>query len=158
MTPPALAIRMAVYRYLVMKNQIVERLRPRCVVVAFRLTPVEAAHLDAAGAALKRPRCRADYCRAAALYQARQRVPPPVKPIRLPLRHKPHPEMQAVAKVLGELGKIGSNLNQIARVANSHGRSAEVATLEAMLRELEALRAAAVATLSRSPDPVGSCP
>ncbi len=149
---------MAVYRYLVMKSQTIDRVRPRCVVVAFRLTPAEAAHLDAAGAALKRPRCRADYCRAAALYQARQRVPPPVKPIRLPPRHKPNLDMQAVAKVLGELGKIGSNLNQIARVANSHGRGAEIANLEAMLSELKALRAAAVATLSRSPDPVGSCP
>ena len=56
----------------------------RDIVIAYRLTAQEAAHLTAAGQALRTPRGLADYCRAAALHLARRQVPAPSKPIRRP--------------------------------------------------------------------------
>lgn len=47
-----------------------------------------------------------------------QEVTPSKKPL-------PSPDRQALARLIGEIGKIGSNLNQLARLANT-GRSVTV--------------------------------
>lgn len=93
----------------------------RSFVVSFRLTALEAAHVDAAGAALPTPRRRADFARLACLSAARQKAPPPLKPARLPVRRKPTADVEMLARVLAALGKIGSNVNQMARIANQRG-------------------------------------
>ena len=91
------------------------------IVISFRVTAAEAAHIDAAGVALKKPRQRNDFARSAALHFAGQKVPPPIKPARLPVRRKAVADVQVLTKILGQLGKIGSNVNQMARVANESG-------------------------------------
>lgn len=121
--------------------------KKRDVIVAFRLTQTEAAHVDAAAAALKRPRRRADFCRAAALHVARQRVPEPAKPIRLPPRRLPALDTQLLSKALAELGKVGSNVNQLARVANSTGTPPAAAALTPMTQQITEIRDAIVAAL-----------
>lgn len=120
---------------------------PRDVIVAFRLTQMEAAHVDAAAAALKNPRRRADFCRAVALHAARQRVPEPAKPIRLPPRRLPALDTRLLSKTLAELGKVGSNVNQLARVANSTGALPTTAALTVLAREITEIRDAIVAAL-----------
>jgi hypothetical protein len=123
---------------------------PRSIVVSIRLTPDEAAHLDAAGQALKHPRGRTDFCRAAALHAARARVPPPSKPIRRPARRMPALDTRLLGQILGQLGKIGGNVNQLARVANSTGTSP--VALSDLAAEVSAIRQAVVATLRGEPE------
>jgi hypothetical protein len=93
----------------------------RDLVVSFRLTPFEAAHLDAAGRAMSRPRQRADFARAAALYAAKVRVPEPSKAVRRSARHKPTYDIELLAKILGQLGKVVTDLAQLK--AASGGRA-----------------------------------
>jgi len=54
----------------------------------------------------------------------------------------PREEMQALKRAVGELGAIGRNLNQLARLANQAGRTAGPSRdeLRALLRACEALR------------------
>lgn len=54
-------------------------------------------------------------------------IPPPLRSVR-----RPNVDTQAVAKLLAELGKIGSNVNQIAKHLNA-GRPGD--TMENMLAE-----------------------
>jgi Mobilization protein NikA len=56
---------------------------------------------------------------------------PAIRPIR-----RVHPDMAGLAKLSGELGKVGSNLNQIARVLNASGRD-RPALLDACLHDLQ---------------------
>jgi hypothetical protein len=88
----------------------------RAIIVAFRLTASEAGHVEEAAAALKRPRTRGDFCRAAALYIARQRVPEPAKPVRLPPRRLPALDTQLLSKLLAAVGQLGHDLNQVANL------------------------------------------
>jgi len=46
---------------------------------------------------------------------------------------------QALGPVLGELGRIGSNINQVAKVANSTGSAAAIAAAECLRADLEKL-------------------
>ena len=108
----------------------------RLHVVSFRLTDTEAAHVDAAAAAMRTPRSRQDWCRAAALHLAKAKVPTPPPPRRNPARRLPKADTRALAAVLGQLGKIGSNINQIARMANSTGRLPEEAVLRRAAGEI----------------------
>lgn len=124
----------------------------REIVVAFRLTPAEAARIDAAGAGLRRPRRRADFCRAAALHLARQRVPEPCKPIRLPPKRLPALDTQLLSRILGELGKIGGNVNLIAHAANATRASPATSTLTAIAEDIAAARNAVVAVLKGEPN------
>jgi len=71
----------------------------------------------------------------------------PLPDARAPRR--PSADMQAVARLLGQLGKIGSNLNQIAKHANA-GRLTE-GLLEVALRDLLELRLACLQALGREP-------
>lgn len=61
---------------------------------------------------------------------------------------RPPVERRELARLLGELGHIGSNLNQIARVANIRD-DVDPVRLDAMLAELTAVRAAILRALGR---------
>lgn len=63
---------------------------------------------------------------------------------------RPPVERRELARLLGEVGKIGSNLNQLARAANqgSYVRGVEI---ETALAGLDDVRAAILSTLGRSP-------
>lgn len=124
----------------------------RDVVVAFRLTASEAAHVDAAGAALKWPRRRADYCRAAALYVARHKVPAPAKPVRLPPRRLPALDTRLLTQLLGQLGKVGSNVNQLARRAHRDGAAPQEITIKEIAQDVASIRAAILAALHGGSD------
>lgn len=119
----------------------------RDIVISFRVTPLQAAHLDAAGRALKNPRTRADMCRAASLHAAKQKVPPPSKPVRRPAKRLPALDTRQLASILGHAGKIGSNVNQLARVANSSGALPTVQALREIGAEISAIRASLTAVL-----------
>lgn len=47
-----------------------------------------------------------------------------------PLRHKPTPERELLLNVMAELGKIGSNVNQIARSLNSRDETGQLAGID----------------------------
>jgi hypothetical protein len=66
----------------------------------------------------------------------------------LPPRRRPSVDTQLLAKVLAELGKIGSNINQIAYHLNA-GRPGDVmdGAIEAALNELVEWRAALMQAL-----------
>ena len=62
----------------------------------------------------------------------------------LPLRRKPSPERAALIRGLGELGKMGSNLNQIAHHFNVEAKRRETppipdGTIEDVLQHVKAL-------------------
>ena len=98
--------------------------RQRDRLVGVRCTEVERAHLvaraDAAGLSL------GDYLRSAAL-DAR-----PLRAVR-----RPSADHALLAQAVAQLGKIGSNVNQIAHVLNASGRERS-ALLDRALSELEA--------------------
>lgn len=62
---------------------------------------------------------------------------------------RPPVERRELARILGQLGHIGSNLNQIARAANS-GEQVDVIDLAAEMKALEVVRAAILHALGRS--------
>jgi hypothetical protein len=66
--------------------------------------------------------------------------------------HRPAVETQAVVKLLAELGKIGSNVNQIAKHLNA-GRPGDTmeASIELALRDLMELRHACMRALGYEP-------
>lgn len=47
--------------------------------------------------------------------------------------------MQVLGPILGELGRIGSNINQIARVANSTGNATAIAAAASVRADIERL-------------------
>lgn len=118
----------------------------RTHIVSFRVTPSEAARIDAAASAMPARRTRADWCRAAALHIARAKVPAPPPPKRNPARRLPRADVRLLAATLAALGKIGSNINQMARTANSTGRLPAENALGALSDELRA----AVADIRRA--------
>lgn len=120
----------------------------RTEVISFRVTPTELAHIVAAGAALAAPRARSDFARACTLMAARQQVPAPSRPIRHPARRKPTADVQALTKILAALGKLGSNVNQMARVANIHGAFPTEAALRGIADEVLSIRNSVTAALT----------
>lgn len=123
-----------------------DRPEHREIVVSFRLTPSEAAHVDAASETMRTRRTRTDWCRAAALHAARAKVPNPPPPRRHPARRLPRADVRALVEVLAALGKLGSNVNQLARAANRAGRLPD----EAALKTMAAAIAAAVGDIRRA--------
>ncbi|MCA9463840.1 MAG: MobC family plasmid mobilization relaxosome protein [Nitrospira sp.] len=87
---------------------------------------------------------RAGQSVAALIRQSLFNVPPPRAVRRPTVNHK------AVAQLLGQLGKIGTNINQLAKQANA-GRYQEN-TIELALRDLMELRTACLQALGREPD------
>ena len=120
----------------------------RDIIISFRISPLEAAHLDAAGKSLKNgPRQRADFCRAASFHAAKIRVPAPSKPVRRPSRRLPALDTQILSKLLAQAGKIGGHTNQLAHHANSTGGQVRVEVLQQIAVEIAELRAALTVTL-----------
>ncbi len=120
----------------------------RDIIVSFRVTALQAAHLDAAGRGLTNPRPRADFCRAAALHLARQKVPSaPSKPVRRQGRRLPALDTRQLAMILAQAGKIGSNVNQLARVANSTGAIPQHDVLTTIATDVAAMRRELTAVL-----------
>jgi hypothetical protein len=111
--------------------------RQRTAHLTIRLTPDERMAIDQA----------ADSAGLTAGSYARHQlftVPPPRQVRRPPV------EKRELTRVLGALGYIGNNLNQIAHAANA-GDGVDVAGLEAALAELRPLRDALMRALGREP-------
>ena len=64
-------------------------------------------------------------------------------------RRRPPIEREKLARLLGELGKIGSNINQLAYAFNGRGRLPDLAELSALRRELAQIRDALMTALGR---------
>lgn len=137
-----------------MEHSASKTLSKRNIVVAYRLTAREAAHIDAAGAALKRPRSRADYARAAVLYLARHQVPEPSKPVRLPPRRLPAADTQALCKILGMLGSVSTELARLTALAQAGETSETDKRLAELSLLMTQLRNALYQALLRSPSEV----
>lgn len=61
-------------------------------------------------------------------------------PIPKKARRTSNADEQALARILAQLGKIGSNLNQLAKVANSNGDLTAVRNINEVKEELAELR------------------
>jgi len=64
---------------------------------------------------------------------------------------KPPVQKAELARLLGELGKLGSNVNQIAKAFNSTGRIPTPPELPAMQTDIAAIRAAVMTALGCEP-------
>ena len=64
-------------------------------------------------------------------------------------RRRPRADQEALARLLGELGRIGSNVNQLARVANTNGSTPAEQRLAAILAELATVRDEVMKALGR---------
>ncbi|QMW01457.1 plasmid mobilization protein [Spirosoma foliorum] len=70
-----------------------------------------------------------------------------------PLRHKPTPDRELLLNVMAELGKVGSNVNQIARALNSRDETGQLAGIDTdeinqAMQGLDALTAQVLKLLS----------
>ena len=117
-------------------------------IISFRVSGLDLAHIQAAGAALTAPRSANDFARAATLHACRRKVPPPTKPIRMPVRRKPTADVVALARVLADLGKLGSNINQMAKIANQWGILPTESVLRAIADDVHVTRNLVTAALS----------
>jgi hypothetical protein len=66
-------------------------------------------------------------------------------------RRRPPEGRAELARVLGLLGNYGSNLNQLARVANSNGELPTEAALTEIARHVLEMRGAVMSALGREP-------
>jgi hypothetical protein len=58
-------------------------------------------------------------------------------------------DRQQFARILAEAGKIGSNVNQLARVANTNGELPAASELESIWQQVNAIRSALMSALGR---------
>lgn len=114
--------------------------------LAFRLTPEDRAVVDAAASAAGLG--PTTFARRAALRAAGATSPSYE-------RRSPRPDAAMLDRILGELGRIGGNVNQIAKIANGSGAAGTTAGAAclAMLGELTALRADLLAALDGPEEP-----
>lgn len=110
-------------------------------VVGFRLTDEEAARLDAAAEMLKRRRTRGDIARALVCKWAKIEIPEPVTPKRYAPRRMPKADIKAIAAMTAALGKVGGNVNQLAKTANRFGQLPELNALLEIAAEISAMKA-----------------
>ena len=109
--------------------------RKRAKVLQVRLSPDELAEIEAqANRAELTP---ASYARSILLSAPAPRA-----------RRRPAVETQEVARLLGELGKVGSNLNQIAHRLNA-GDAIGSASIAEAVADVQAMRDACLAALGR---------
>jgi hypothetical protein len=111
--------------------------RQRTAHLMVRLTPAERATLDAA--ADRAGLSLAGYARSTLLA---------AKPVRQARR--PPVERAALARLLGAVGKLGANVNQIARVLNAGG-SIDPPAFAGATADIAVVRAAIMAALGREP-------
>lgn len=97
--------------------------------VAIRLTPEDHARIVAAGAA--QGLGPSSFARVATVLAAGGPAPD--------VRRKADPIRQDLARVLGELGKVGNNVNQLTRVAHASGDVGSIVAVERLRGELEDL-------------------
>jgi hypothetical protein len=64
---------------------------------------------------------------------------------------KPPVQKAELARLLGELGKVGSNVNQLARAFNQHHATPSVQELTGIKSEMVAMRLAIMQALGREP-------
>ena len=62
---------------------------------------------------------------------------------------RPRVEREQLARLLGELGKLGSNVNQIAKWSNTEKSAASLAELAQMRADIATMRAALMEALDR---------
>lgn len=102
-----------------MENGKIERIKThKSIVISFRITKEQAARIDEASGKMRVKRTRSDWSRAAVLYMSKQKVPYPVKIRKHRLKNKSSYDIEVLSRILGQIGKIGSNLNQIAKYHN----------------------------------------
>jgi len=111
--------------------------RLRTAHITVRLTPGERATID--GAAERAGLTCGSYLRQVALG-----APTPRQVRRPPV------ERRELARLLGELGRVGNNINQLARIVNS-GEEVEVKELTEALAALSPVRDAILQALGRDP-------
>jgi uncharacterized protein (DUF1778 family) len=111
--------------------------RVRTAHLTIRLAPEERAAIDDAAA-------RAGLTSGSYARQVVLGAPPPRQVRRPPV------EKKELASLLGQLGRVGSNLNQIARAANSE-EQIDVIDLAADLKGLALVRDAILKALGREP-------
>lgn len=110
--------------------------RKRSIVLTARFTEEEAR-------AVRQMAERTGHSVSALIRHALLNVPPPRA------RRRPSVDHKAVAKLLGQLGKIGSNINQLAHYA--HLGRFQSDSIEVALRDLMELRLACLQALGREP-------
>lgn len=64
-------------------------------------------------------------------------------------KRRPPPEREELARLLGEIGKLGSNVNQIAREVNTTGNLPATDHLAVLAAEVQVMRAALMKALGR---------
>lgn len=108
-------------------------------VLSFRLTDSELSAVIQASKAANPKRSPQDWCRAVVLKVTKHRVPDP-PPLRAKLRRKAAADLQALARVLASLGRIGANVNQIARAANALSRLPHLTALDGIAESIRQAR------------------
>lgn len=109
--------------------------RRKTVTTTIRFTPEERAAVAVAADAQGLGPC--SFARMVTL-RAAGRTPPPIR--------KRHDAIaSAIGPVLGELGRIGSNINQIAKVANSTGNATAIAAADSLRADIRKLLSAVLA-------------
>ncbi len=108
--------------------------------VAFRLTDDELGKLQAAAARLVHKRSPSDLARAVVCRWSHAQVPEPCRPRRHPMKRMPSVEVKALAALTAEIGRLGSNVNQIARRANQGGALPQTAALETIMVEVARIK------------------
>jgi hypothetical protein len=104
--------------------------------VSVRCLPEEYAKIEAA--AEKAGLAIGPYVRAAAIGSRGPRA-----------KRRPRVETRALAQALGLLGRLGSNVNQLARIANTRGDLPAKNELAGIMREVRAMRDALMEALDR---------
>jgi len=110
----------------------------RDFVISFRLNGEEVAKLDKVREGTDRT--RNDYSRSIIQDHLNLEVSEPVKPVRLPPRKMPTYDRQQLSQILGQLGKIGSNINQIARHSNVTRTPAQTGHLDKIQADLFSIK------------------
>ncbi len=109
--------------------------RQKTVTTTFRLTSDERAAVAAAADA--QGLGPSTFARHATL-KAADRTPPAI-------RKRTDDVARVIGPVLGELGRIGSNINQIAKVANSTGNATAIAAADSLRADIRKLLSAVLA-------------
>jgi hypothetical protein len=63
--------------------------------------------------------------------------------------HRPRPGDTQLARLLGHIGKLGSNVNQIAKIANTYRRPPSKSALSVMRKDIGCMRRAVLKALGR---------